>query len=50
MKSTFSMFRNPAAHAARIHWQMSKEDAEDLFSMVSLMHRRIDAAVMRTRV
>lgn len=50
VKGTFSMFRNTTAHAARIHWQMSKEDAEDLFSMVSLMHRRIDAAVMPARV
>lgn len=50
VKGTFSMFRNTTAHAPRIHWQMSKEDAEDLFSMVSLMHRRIDAAIMPPRV
>ncbi|MCV9947462.1 TIGR02391 family protein [Rhizobium sp. BT-175] len=39
VKGTFSMFRNTTAHAPKIHWQMSTEDAEDLFSMVSLMHR-----------
>jgi uncharacterized protein (TIGR02391 family) len=50
VKGTFSMFRNTTAHAPRIHWQMSKDDAEDLLSMVSLMHRRIDAAVMPPRV
>lgn len=50
IKGTFSMFRNTTAHAPRIHWQMTKEDAEDLFSMVSLMHRRIDAAIMPPRV
>ncbi|MDX8443811.1 TIGR02391 family protein [Mesorhizobium sp. VK25A] len=49
VKGTFSMFRNTTAHSAKIHWQMSKEDAEDLFSMVSLMHRRIDAALMPAR-
>ncbi|MDE3812292.1 TIGR02391 family protein [Sinorhizobium meliloti] len=49
VKGTFSMFRNTTAHAPRVHWQMSKVDAEDLFSMVSLMHRRIDAAIMLPR-
>ena len=49
LKGTFGMFRNTTAHAARIHWQMSKDDAEDLFSVVSLIHRRVDAAVMPRR-
>ncbi len=44
------MFRNPTAHEARINWDMKKEDAEDLLSLVSLIHRRIDAAVMPPRV
>ncbi len=47
---TFGMFRNPTAHEARILWHMEKEDAEDLLSLVSLIHRRIDKAVMRPRV
>jgi hypothetical protein len=34
---------------ARITWDMSKEDAEDLFSVVSLIHRRLDKAVMPPR-
>ncbi len=42
--SVFGMFRNPTAHEAKIRWAMSKEDAEDLFSLVSLAHRGIDAA------
>ncbi|WP_291820528.1 TIGR02391 family protein [Bosea sp. (in: a-proteobacteria)] len=50
VKGTFGMFRNTTAHAARIHWHMSKEDAEDLFSVVSLIHRRIDTAVMPPRI
>nr|WP_313014718.1 TIGR02391 family protein [Brucella intermedia] len=50
LKGTFGMFRNPAAHEARINWDMKKEDAEDLLSLVSLIHRRIDAAVMPPRV
>lgn len=45
LRGTFGMFRNPTAHEARIHWSMTKEDAEDLLSLVSLIHRRLDAAV-----
>lgn len=41
---TYGMFRNPTAHEARIHWSMSKEDAEDLLTIVSLIHRRLDNA------
>jgi len=44
VKGTFGMFRNPTAHEARVLWAMSKEDAEDLLSLASLIHRRLDAA------
>jgi uncharacterized protein (TIGR02391 family) len=44
IKGVFGMFRNPTAHEARVLWAMSKADAEDLLSIVSLIHRRIDAA------
>ncbi len=44
-RGMFGMFRNPTAHEARIHWTMTKEDAEDLLTLVSLIHRRLDAAV-----
>lgn len=44
VKGTFGMFRNPTAHEARIHWDMTKDDAEDLLTIVSLIHRRLDAA------
>lgn len=43
IKGTFGMFRNPTAHEA-ILWSMSKDDAEDLLSLASLIHRRLDAA------
>jgi uncharacterized protein (TIGR02391 family) len=49
VRGAFGMFRNPTAHAARITWDMSKEDAEDLSSVVSLIHRRLDKAVMPPR-
>lgn len=44
IKGVFGMFRNTTAHEARILWAMSKEDAEDLLSLASLIHRRLDAA------
>lgn len=49
LKGTFGMFRNPTAHEARILWDMDKADAEDLLSLVSLIHRRLDKATMPPR-
>jgi uncharacterized protein (TIGR02391 family) len=49
-KGAFGMFRNPTAHEARIHWPIGKDDAEDLLSLVSLIHRRLDASHMPPRV
>jgi uncharacterized protein (TIGR02391 family) len=47
LKGTFGMFRNPIAHEARLHWAMTKEDAEDLLSLASMIHRRLDTATVR---
>ena len=47
VKGLFGMFRNPTAHEARINWPMQRADAEDLLSVVSLIHRRIDGAYRR---
>ena len=49
VRGTFGMFRNPTAHEARINWTMTKEDAEDLLTIVSLIHRRIEKAHMLPR-
>jgi uncharacterized protein (TIGR02391 family) len=49
LKGTFGMFRNPLAHEQKLNWIVEKEDAEDLLSLVSLIHRRIDLAIMPTR-
>ncbi len=43
-KGIFGMFRNPTSHAPKITWQMEKADAEDLMSLLSLAHRRLDQA------
>jgi len=37
--------RNTTALEARIHWNTSKDDAEDLLSMASLIYRRLDGAL-----
>ncbi|WP_445261969.1 TIGR02391 family protein [Pseudomonas sp. EA_65y_Pfl2_P74] len=50
VRGTFGMFRNPAAYEARIHWTMTKEDAEYLLTIVSLIHRRLDKAHMPPRL
>lgn len=50
LKGVFGMFRNPTAHEARINWVMDQSDAEDLLTLASLKHRRLDAAHMPPRV
>ncbi|MDB5583422.1 MAG: hypothetical protein JWR80_8598 [Bradyrhizobium sp.] len=50
VKGTFGMFRNPTAHEARIHWVMTKDDAEDVLTILSLIHRRLDGAHRPPRV
>lgn len=42
VKGCFGMFRNTLAHAPKIHWTITKQDAEDLLTLVSLIHRRLD--------
>ena len=41
----FGTFRNPTAHAAKIEWQLTAEDALDLFTLASYVLRRIDKSV-----
>lgn len=45
----FSTFRNPIAHAPRIHWNVSEQDAIDLLTMASFLHRRLDTAARTPR-
>lgn len=44
MKGMFGAFRNVTAHAPKIHWNVTEQDALDLLSIASLLHRRLDAA------
>jgi uncharacterized protein (TIGR02391 family) len=49
LRGIFGTFRNPPAHASRAaaEWMITEADALDLFSMLSLIHRRLDAAVVQ---
>lgn len=46
MKGVFGTFRNPPAHTPKIKWHVSEADALDLLSTLSLIHRRLDTAVL----
>lgn len=47
LKGLFGMIRNPLAHRAKIEWQMSEEDALDVLTTISLVHRKLDQAIVR---
>ena len=49
VKGTFSMFRNPAAHDARIQSEMDKDDLDDLLLLASIIHHRLDKATITLR-
>jgi hypothetical protein len=46
LKGIFGMLRNTTAHAPKIN----KEDAEEVFTLPSLVRKRIDAAHMLSQV
>lgn len=45
LRGIYGMFRNPLAHEPKVTWEITKEDALDLLSLLSLVHRRLDRAV-----
>lgn len=40
----FGTIRNPTAHNPKIEWPMSEQDALDILTMMSLVHRKLDLA------
>ena len=38
----FGTFRNPTAHAEKIYWEINEQDALDILSLASLVHRKLD--------
>lgn len=45
MKGFFGTFRNTTAHAPKITWKITDQDALDMMTLASLLHRRLDDAV-----
>ncbi|MCD4721817.1 MAG: TIGR02391 family protein [Desulfobacula sp.] len=41
----FGAIRNPTAHAPKITWPISEQDALDIFSMISFIHRKLDITI-----
>lgn len=44
IKGVFGMFRNTTAHAPKITWEISEDDALDIMSTISLIHRKLELA------
>lgn len=49
IKGLFGAFRNTTAHAPKIRWPISEQDAMDMLTLASLIHRRLDL-VVRTHI
>jgi uncharacterized protein (TIGR02391 family) len=49
MKGMFGTFRNTTAHAPKVSWSMTEQDALDLLTMASFLHRRLDLAYPTNR-
>lgn len=50
LKGLFGTFRNCMAHAPKIAWNIDERDALDILSLVSLVHRRLDAAACARKI
>lgn len=45
IKGLFGTFRNTTAHAPKIHWPIDEQDALDILTLASLIHRRLDSVI-----
>lgn len=43
-KGMFSAFRNTTAHIPKVKWEVSEDDALDIMTLASMIHRRLDRA------
>lgn len=48
LKGLFSTFRNTTSHVPKIKWNINEQDALDMLTFMSLLHRKLDDCV-RTR-
>jgi uncharacterized protein (TIGR02391 family) len=49
VKGIFGMFRNTTAHTPKISWAVNKSDAGQALLLISMVHRRLDDAIMPPR-
>ena len=45
LKGLYGTIRNPLGHEAKIEWEMTEQDALDILTTISLIHRKLDKAV-----
>jgi uncharacterized protein (TIGR02391 family) len=45
-KGLFATARNPTAHAPKVKWAVELSDALDVLTIASLLHRRLDTAIV----
>lgn len=50
VRGVFGMFRNPTAHVPKLAWAVRRQDAEEVLSLLSMIHRRLDTARVMRRV
>ena len=46
MKATLGTFRNPTVHSPKIAWAVTERDALEALTLLSMLHRRLDQAVL----
>jgi uncharacterized protein (TIGR02391 family) len=44
LKGLYGTIRNPLAHDPKVEWDMNEQDAMDVLTMISLVHRKLDKA------
>lgn len=48
-KGLFSTIRNPVAHAPKVKWAIDEQEALDVLTIASMLHRRLDQAIVHAR-
>lgn len=49
LKGLFGTFRNSTAHAPKVRWATSRQEALDMLTLASMLHRRLDKATVRSQ-
>jgi len=47
LKGLYGTIRNPLAHTPKTEWDMTEQDALDILTMISLVHRKLDQTYRR---